>query len=429
MRSLAFVLALGILGAPAAAAAADAPQPLSFTEAVAIALRQNPSYRVAATDVDAAQARMRVARGALGPTATLSDTYQVADPVAKLQTPIGALPFSPNATNVPVATLSYTLFDGGLTAARVAQADAQVAAARDAQREAATATIGRVATAYYDLAAASAGAGVADRGVTVDLDHVRLVQQRLDAGVAARAELLQVQTQLADARVKAIDAHNAVDRASNALDAALGVPLETRYQPNDPLDAPVAAPRLDVMLSAARTGRGELAAARAAIVAAQRALDAAKAARAPRVGVALSDGNVQPAVESGFHNQLTVALSAVWTVFDKGITAGNVAAAEAGVRRAALEVERLQTAVDLEIRQDYADVQAAQQRVEAARTLIDLAAENQRLAEIRYQGGVGTVLELRDAELQDTGARQTLVMAQAGLRRSLASLRVAAGLQ
>jgi hypothetical protein len=38
-------------------------------------------------------------------------------------------------------------------------------------------------------------------------------------------------------------------------------------------------------------------------------------------------------------------------------------------------------------------------------------------------------LELRDPQLQDTSAQQTLIAAQAGLRRSLAALRVAAGLQ
>ena len=173
-----------------------------------------------------------------------------------------------------------------------------------------------------------------------------------------------------------------------------------------------------------------MAAARDAIAAAHSVLDAAKAARSPRVGVAASEGNVQPAVEPGFHSQFALALNAVWTIFrDRGVTAGNVAAAQAEVRHAELEVERLATSVELEVRQADADLRAARQRVAAARALNEFSAENERLAEVRYRGGVGTVLELSDAELADRNARQTLVAAEAGLQRSYAALRVAAGLQ
>ena len=417
------------LAAPVAAAAADAPQPLSFAEATTIALRQNPAYLASGAQVDAAAARAQAARGVRGPSATLSDSYQFADPVARLQTPFGALPFSPNATNVPLATVSTTLFDGGAAAAQIAEAQAHLAAAQDARRAAATATIGYVAAAYYDLAAASGEADVAQGGIAVAADHVRLVEERLRAGTAARADLLQAQTRLADARVRAIDADAGVDRAGNALDAVLGVPFDRRYRPADALDAPVPELALGTLLTSARATRGELAAARDAIAAAHSVLDAAKAARSPRVGVAASEGNVQPAVESGFHSQFALALNAVWTIFDRGVTAGNVAAAQAEVRRAELEVERLATSVELDVRQADADLRAARQCVAAARALNEFSAENERLAEVRYRGGVGTVLELSDAELADRNARQTLVSAEAGLQRSYAALRVAAGLQ
>lgn len=429
LAAAAAVLAFMIAAPPAARADGTALQPLSLADATAIALHHNPAYLESAADVDAAQAGLRAARGPQAPSLALSDAYQVADPVAKLQTPFGALPFSPNGTNVPLATLHYTLFDGGLTAARIGAADARFAAARDGQREAAAATIGRVADAYYALAGAIGSEEVAERSVTVIGGHVTLVRQRLEAGVAARADLLQVQTELADARVKAIDARNAAERASNALDAALGVPLDVRYRPSDPLATTMQAPSLGGMLAAARANRGELSASREAILAARAAVDAAKAARLPHVGVAVSEGNVQPAIEPGFHGQFAVALNAVWTLFDNGVTAGNVGAAEAALRRARLEVERLQTEIELEVHQSYADVEAALERVDAAQALTGSAAENLRLAELRYRGGVGTVLELRDAELQESSARQTMVGAQAGLRRSLAALRAAAGLE
>lgn len=428
MRRLPVLIVLLLSACIAPATAADV-QPLTFADATAIALKHNPAYLQSQSDVDAARARLRGARAPLGPSFTVSDTYGLVDPVATLQTPFGALPFAPNSTNVPLATLSYTLADGGLTAARIAQADARFAGSEAARREAASATIGRVAAAYYDLAAARAAVDVTERNVTTSGDHVRLVQQRFSAGVVARADLLQAQTQLADARVRAVDARNAVARASDALDAALGVSLDTQYAPTEKLDAPRVTPSLDALLRAAHTNRGELAAAQDAVAAARAALGEAKSSHAPRIGVSASEGNVQPPIESGFHSQFSFGLQAMWTLFDNGATAANVAAAESAIRRASLEADRLQTAVELEVRQAYDDVVAAQERIEAARSFVGSAHENLRLAEIRYRGGVGTILELRDAQLQDTSAQQTLIAAQAGLYRSLAALRAAAGLQ
>jgi outer membrane protein TolC len=145
-------------------------------------------------------------------------------------------------------------------------------------------------------------------------------------------------------------------------------------------------------------------------------------------GISASEGNVQPAIEPGFHSQFTVGLNAVWTVFDNGVTAANISAAEAAIERATLNERELETSVELEVRHAYDDVQAAQQRLAAAHVLLDFASENQRLAEVRYRGGVATVLELRDAQLQNTSAQQTMIAAQAELRRGVIALRIAAGL-
>jgi outer membrane protein TolC len=57
-----------------------------------------------------------------------------------------------------------------------------------------------------------------------------------------------------------------------------------------------------------------------------------------------------------------------------------------------------------------------------------LADENLRLAQVRYRGGVSTVLELQDAELRATAARQTLIAAQVAVREGIVHVRFAAGL-
>lgn len=408
---------------------AQVAAPLSLDGAIAIALRANLEYQRAQAHVDGVVAQLRQARAPQAPGLAFQDTYQYVNPIAKLSTPFGSIPFSTvNATNVPLLALQYTLFDGGLTAARVGQAAAGLAAAQAGQREARGAVIAQVSGAYYDLVAATQMKDVADRAVSVAQAHVTQAQQLLASGMIPRADLLRAQAELANEQVSQISAANGVSLAQAALDNALNVPLSTLYAPTESLGGAVPAFNLDQLVASAHASRGELAAAHFALDAARRAVESARAGYAPQIKATVADGNTQPAVVGGYHNQFSVGLTAVWTLFDNGYSAGAVAQAEAGVHDAQLGFQELENGIDLEVRQAYLNVNEASARVTAAQRLVTLSEENLRLAQLRYRGGVGTALELQDAELRDRAARQTLTSAQAAVRQSVVRLRFAAGL-
>lgn len=112
-------------------ALADMPVPLTLDAALVLGLDRNAGYRIAHTDVLAMQARLRGAAAPRLPSVAVRDTVSYASPVATLTTPFGTLPFSTTTTtNVPLLTLDYRVFDGGVTAARVSQAAAELAAPR-----------------------------------------------------------------------------------------------------------------------------------------------------------------------------------------------------------------------------------------------------------------------------------------------------------
>jgi outer membrane protein TolC len=118
----------------------------------------------------------------------------------------------------------------------------------------------------------------------------------------------------------------------------------------------------------------------------------------------------------------------VWTLFDGGTAAGQIDAAQAGIDRAKLTLQQLRTDVELQVRQAVLNLSDAKARVGAAQAYVALADENLRLAQVRYRGGVGTVLELQDAQLRATSARQALIAAQVAVREGIVHVRFAAGL-
>ena len=428
MRNALFAALLTLVCVAPLHAQEPVAQPLSLDQAIVTAISQNPSYRESLVAIDSGVGRVRAARATLGPSVTLSDAYQYQDAVAKLPTPFGPLPFSPNSTNVPLlgacirsstgapARHAWPLRRPRYRRRRLRRVKPEPASSRR-YRPPITIWLRRYKTRPSPTAASTSRERTSS-----------CAEQRLRAGQIPRAELLQAQTDLADRRVGAIAAHNDVALAQNRLDAAMDVPLGTVYALTDGLDGRIPDVDLQRLIATAKTERGDLAAARLAVDAAERAVSAARAQRSPSVALSASEGNVQPVVTTGYHSQFSVGLDAVWTLFDDGYTDGRVAEAQAAVSQAQLEVERLQVQAELDVRQAFLALDAARQQVEASKQLVALAGENLRLAEIRYRGGVGTALELRDAELRDDAARQGVVDAERSLMESIVSLRFAAGL-
>jgi len=212
------------------------------------------------------------------------------------------------------------------------------------------------------------------------------------------------------------------------LDNVLGVPLGDLHQPTDRLDTEVPDIALETLLSAASSHRGDVAASQAALDAAEYALKEMRAGRAPKIDVVVADGNVRPTIAPGYRNQLSIGLNAVWTLFDNGSNAARIDAARAGIDRSKLTLDRLRGEIELNVRQAYLNLGDAKARVEASQSYVKFADENLRLAQVRYRGGVGTVLELQDAEYRATAARQTLIAAQVAEREGVVHVRFTAGL-
>lgn len=413
---------------PDARAAAQPRIPLTLQEAIQTALAGNLTYRQSAMQIASATASLRQAAAARGVNLALQDSSQYVNPVARLSTPFGSLPFSPsNVNSTPLVSARFMAYDGGLSAARIAEAEAQLARAQSTVNRSRQQTIDSVATAYFQLAAALALQQVAKRSVAVSARHLKDARERLSAGTVPRADVLRAQTDLADQQVAQIDADNQEAVAQASLDQIMGVPQADLHVPTGSLASKAPTLDLDALIRASQVDRPDLSAAIGAVTAAKAAVSAAQAAHRPQVTVTASDGNVQPAVEAGFHNQFTVGLNAVWTLFDGGYTNAAVARAQAGVTSAALAVANLQSTIELQVRQAYLNVRTDEARITAAIRLVTFADENLRVAQLRASGGVGTPLELQDAALHDRDAHRALVQSQVNLQSALVDLESATG--
>jgi outer membrane protein TolC len=106
---------------------------------------------------------------------------------------------------------------------------------------------------------------------------------------------------------------------------------------------------------------------------------------------------------------------------------GRVREAQAGLEsdRQLLESERLR--ISLEVRQAYLDLQEARARIHVARKEQDAAREALRVAQVRYSAGLGTSVEVTDAQVALARAGQNLADARYDELASAARLEAATG--
>ncbi len=263
--------------------------------------------------------------------------------------------------------------------------------------------------------------------VAADEESVRVTQARVTAGAAAQFDLLTAQTTLSNARQVLSSAQNTLTLAQVNLNNLLGL---------DP-DAPVAlaAPALppltqtfdkNALTQTAFARRPELRQASNNVLIAKRLVKLAGAGLLPSLSL-VGAGNYNGYVASGSHS--TASLSAVLGIplYDGGTSRAKIKEAQSDERSQEITQGQLQENVAIEVRQALSNINDAQTRAASAGLGAQQAAEAYRLANVRYQNGIGTILDVVNAQAQLAQARSNLLNAQFDYQTSLAQLTRALG--
>jgi outer membrane protein len=397
---------------------------LSLEEAVGIALETQPSIQARLYDYMAAAHRVDQVFAALLPQVTGT----VAASRAKSDNGGGGLGSGPNIRSFndnfsARVTASQVLFDFGKTfasteaarrLAEVAQEDVEL------QRQLITLT---VKESFININFARRLIRVQEQAVERADLNLRSARGFFEVGTRPKSDVARAEVDVANARVDLIRARNAERIARVALNTAMGIPADTPTEVQDNLF--FQALQLDrvQLQTQALNQRPEYKQARLLIGEAE-----ARARRASRDFLPdISATGAYGGVRSSLNEEWAVGLELSWSIFDGGNriarlreTRVNVDAAQARARATALDISR-------EVEQTFLVVNEAQERIAAAQTAVASAQENFRLAQGRFDAGVGTILELTDAQLFLTQAQNTEAQALADYRIALARLERAVG--
>ncbi len=400
-----------------AAATSAAAAPLTLDEALRLAVAREPSLRASRAQATQARAAADAARSGLLPRVTASATYAIqSDP-----TPAALATEGSDILRGSVSG-NQLIYDFGRVRGRAdasaANADASASNARQGEADVRL----DVRQRYVAVVAARAQRAVTLETLANEERHLVQIQAFVDVGQRPAIDLAQARTTLATARLASIRAANDVATRLAELARAIGLdaaPTEVADEWIASVAGEEAGAR--VLLPDALRLRGDLQAFRHQRRAGEASLSAARAGYLPSLS-AFAGADAYALSDLGSRLGWSVGLALSWPLFEGFLTPAEVRGARANLAVIDARADAAAKDVSLALERARIAVGGAKAALGAADEAVAAARERFRLAEGRYAEGVGTIIELGDAQLGVTTVSVQRIQAELDLATARAQL-------
>ena len=421
--------------------AAMAQEPIRLTLDQAIALGMQASHRLAEMtarqDAARAVAEQRSAAGQPQLAALASymrinhnEEFGVPDPV------VGRRLIYPDLPNIMRSRidLQWPIYTGGSIDALSRAARAEIEATGQ-DREAARADLKLdITRAFWAVVTSRASSVVVRQALERTTAHLTDVRNQLDVGLVPPSDVLTIEAHLAHEQMLSIESDSIVEATAADFRRLVGLDPDARFE----LIANLAAPPVPSVpqpiaaaVSLARANRAERKSLEFRIRAADERTQATSAGNLPHLNVVAGYDMARPnlrilPIEDKWTPSWDVGVQVRWSFFDGGKVKAETAEAAANRRGVEARLREFDSAIEAEVRERTASLNAARASIEAAEAGRRAAAEARRVLAERFAAGVATNTDvlnaqvaLLQAELDATRARANTQLAAARLDRAL----------
>ena len=395
---------------------------LSVKDAQALALKNNPQISIARLTALASQQVTREVRSGLWPTARIDLTAVDANPGTRI---------TAGGLNNPVlyqraaagARVSQLLTDFGRTTNLVASAN--LAAKAENQNALATKEqiLLMVDQAFYNALQTLAVLTVAQQTVKDRQTVSDQVGALFKSKLKSELDFSFANVNLAQAKLLLLDAQNNVDAAQASLSAVLGFQNLQSFQLAEDT-SPLAAPsdNVDDLIHTAFTMRPEILALEFQSQSAQRFQKAERDLLFPDIRAmgAVGDTPVRNPIVSHWYGAVGVNVDI--PVFNGFLYTARAREASLRAQASQERLRDIRDRISRDVRTSWLNAKTAYDRLAVTQQLLDQANLALNLAQTRYKLGLGSIVELSQAQLQQTQSEIANVEAGYGYRLALAVL-------
>jgi outer membrane protein TolC len=410
--------------------------PRSLGELVDLALSRDPTTRAAWHDARAAAAESGSRRTSWLPSLDVSATVAHQRPAGGQ----GRLPAFTSDSATGSVALTWLLLDLGVRSALVTEGDRLLDAARLGEHAAVADLVLRVEESYFGYLASSALVEAQGAAVAQAEASLASAEGRRRAGLATIADVLQARTALSQSRLALQQFEGQTLATRGALATLAGFPptaaLEVGALPAQ-VDAASARTSVDDLITRAAARNPDVGRARAAAEAAEARTRAASRALYPTLSLqagASRSYTFESADPQVRDDRLGSAGWSVGLVLRLPLLDGlglrsayDALAARAAADAAHSRADATEQRVALDVWTSYQGLRTAGDRIGTSKELLASAQASTDVARGRYAEGVGSILDLLNAQAALEQARAEDVRARADFLVALARLARASG--
>lgn len=404
---------------------------LDLDETIQRALLNNPSVKIAEYNRKAAKADYSAAKSARGISISInhqSGRGGYADNRVFMDA-AGRQMYGKNIGNNHSngVTASLPIFTGGELQGQIGQAKANYRSMLSAEEQAYIEMKETATDGYFTMLDAGNMKTLCQESVDRLQAHLDNVIAQYNVGIVARADVLRSEVELANAKQELISAENGYDVAEASLNNIIGTPLSTTLVLKDSLQYVPYDNDMAYCLAYSEEHRPELKQAEYAIDAAEAALVVARSGHMPKISANASNNWASDNWPGDDNEEWSVGVTATMNIFDSGVTWSKIHAAQENLAKAKETQRQVQDAVELEVRTDYLGMREAEKRISTTQVAVAQAEEDYHIAVVRYQAGVGTNIDVMDAQVALTEAKTNYVKALYDYNTSKAALNTSMG--
>jgi len=397
------------------------------------ALKNNPQILVSGLTIEESRARISEVKAGYYPALSLSANS------SQFTSGNGTSGTGTTSKNNWSGGLSarYPVFQGFQTVSAVKSAEANFHANQAQHQTNQQALVVSVTEAYYRLLQAERFVQVAEQSLQRAQMHLDFSNALFNTGLASRSDILKAKVAQSDAQLASIKARNAQLAARGQLNLQMGRAVQLPVNIVDDLETAgsfadssfiLDEGQFEKHLQIAYQNRPELERIGQQIEAQQANIRFARSDYFPTVSV---DGSYTYAGEtiSDLNASSSIGLSLSVPLFSGFSHPARVSQENLALRNLKQQQESLRQQIGVEVWNAYLQIKEAVERVANSRIFYENALENRNIAEGEYREGVGSMLDVIDAQTAFVTAEQTLIEALADYKIALAPLDRAVGVE
>ncbi|MGE4239247.1 efflux transporter outer membrane subunit [Ramlibacter sp.] len=370
------------------------------------ALRNNRDLRIAVLNIEQARAQYDIRRADRLPTVGVTASG------SRVPTASGN---TATSYSVGLGFSAWEIDFFGRIASLSESALAQFLGTEEGRKAAQMTLVASVANTWLALAADEELLALTRQTLATREESLRLTRLRFEGGASSEIDFRQAQslTESARATLAQLERQRATDL--NLLGLLLGEAVPPAYRVGI-TTATVQLPDVPAGLpSDVLARRPDVRQAEQVLLAANANIGAARAAFFPRISLTAGIGTASGELSGLFNGgnwALSVAPQLLAPIFDAGRNEANLASARVARDIAIAQYERAVQSAFREVADGLAGRATWADQLRAQGNVVEAEAARLRLAQLRYEGGVASYLDLLDAQRSLFAAQQSLVQAR-----------------